>query len=128
MHLTLAFIGDFDDPDLVKEVIGSIDIRPFRIKLNGAGAFRNLWWVGIENSNPLMAISRKLRRALADAGVPFDRKRFVPHITIIRSADRALSEVPEDELAASFGASMTVDHISLMRSDRGKRGMIYTEL
>ena len=25
-------------------------------------------------------------------------------------------------------ATMTVDHISLMRSDRGKNGMIYTEL
>ena len=128
MHLTLAFIGDYDDPQLVKEIVNSIEIRPFDISLKGVGAFGNLWWVGIENSAPLMSISRRLRRALADAGIPFDRKKFSPHITIIRKADGSLSDVPEDELTESFGASMTVDHISLMRSDRGKHGMIYSEI
>ena len=128
MHLTLAFIGDYDDPELVKEVINGIDIRPFQIKLSGVGAFRDLWWAGIENSAPLFAISRKLRRALAESDIPFDRKKFSPHITIIRRAEGTLSDVPEEELAAAFGSSMTVDHISLMRSDRGKYGMAYTEL
>ena len=128
MHLTLAFIGDYDDPDLVKDVINGIDIRPFQISLSGVGAFRDLWWVGIENSVPLQAVSRRLRRALAEAGVPFDRKKFSPHITIIRKADGTLTDVQEDELASHFGVCMTVDHISLMRSDRGKYGMVYTEL
>jgi 2'-5' RNA ligase len=40
MHLTLAFIGDYDDPDLVRSVIDSIEIRPFDIRLSGVGAFR----------------------------------------------------------------------------------------
>lgn len=128
MHLTLAFIGEYDDPELVKEVVESIEIRPFEIKLNGIGAFGDLWWAGVDNSAPLMAISRRLRRALADAGVPFDKKKFTPHITIIRRASGRLSEEAADEIAACEGASMTVDHISLMRSDRGKYGMIYTEL
>ena len=128
MHLTLAFIGDYDDPQLVKKVIEGVGIRPFRISLDGIGAFRDLWWVGLENSAPLLAVSRRLRRALADAGIPFDRKKFSPHITVIRKADGSLADVPEAELSESFGASMTVDHISLMRSDRGRNGMIYTEL
>ena len=128
LHLTLAFIGEYDDPNLVKEVIESIDVRPFQITLSGAGCFRDLWWAGIENSAPLTAVSRRLRRALADAGIPFDRKKFSPHITIIRRAKGVLSDVHEDEPALHSGVSMTVDHISLMRSDRGKNGMIYTEL
>lgn len=128
MHLTLAFIGDFDDPELVKEAIESVGIRPFTIRLSGVGAFRDLWWAGLENSPPLIAVSRRLRRVLSDAGVPFDRKKFSPHITLIRRARGSLKDVPEEELASHFGASMTVDHISLMRSDRGKHGMIYTEL
>lgn len=33
-----------------------------------------------------------------------------------------------EELTSLAHASMTVDHISLMRSNRGKHGMIYTEL
>ena len=128
MHLTLAFIGEYDDPDYVKDVVDSIEVRPFEIKLRGVGAFRDLWWVGIENSAPLEAVARRLRRALAEADIPFDRKKFSPHITIIRKASGKLSEVPEKELALYFGTAMIVDHISLMRSDRGKHGMVYTEL
>ena len=128
MHLTLAFIGDYDDPDYVKSVIDGIEVRPFELKLRGIGAFRDLWWVGIEDSAPLEAVVRRLRRGLADADVPFDRKKFSPHITIIRKADGRLKDVPESELNQHFGSSMMVDHISLMRSDRGKNGMIYTEL
>ena len=128
MHLTLAFIGDYDDPDYVKRIINSIDIRPFDISLSGVGAFRDLWWVGIENSPPLQAVVRKLRRALSDAGIPFDRKRFKPHITIIRRAEGDFTNVSSTELEAYTNVSMTVDYISLMRSDRGKQGMVYTEL
>ena len=128
MHLTLAFIGDYDDPDLVKSALESVEIRPFEIRLKGIGAFGDLWWAGLEECPPLMAVSRRLRRALSDAGVPFDRKKFSPHITLMRRAEGRLSGMQEDEMASLFGVSMTVDHISLMRSDRGKQGMIYTEL
>ena len=133
MHLTLAFIGEYDDPARVKEVVDSIEIRPFEMRLKGIGAFKDLWWVGTDNSAPLMAISRRLRRALAEADIPFDKKKFSPHITIIRRANGTLSEEAADEIAESAitgngDVSMTVDHISLMRSDRGKYGMIYTEL
>jgi 2'-5' RNA ligase len=128
MHLTLAFIGEYDDPERVKEIVESIEIRPFEMSLSGIGAFGDLWWVGTNNSAPLMAISRRLRRALAEAGIPFDRKKFSPHITIIRRARGALSKEAAGEITDVIAASMTVDHISLMRSDRGKYGMVYTEL
>ena len=68
-----------------------------------------------------IAISRRLRRALAEADVPFDRKKFSPHITIIRRAKGSIGDIPSEELEHSFDASMKVDHISLMRSDRGKQ-------
>lgn len=31
MHLTLAFIGDYDDPGFVKDIVDSIEVRPFEI-------------------------------------------------------------------------------------------------
>lgn len=128
MHLTLAFIGEYGDPEYVKSIVDSIEIRPFEITLKGVGAFGDLWWAGLENSAPLQAVSRRLRRALADADIPFDRKKFSPHITIIRRAGGQLSDVSGSELSEHSGVSMRVDHISLMRSDRGRHGMIYTEL
>ena len=41
-----------------------------------------------------IAISRRLRRALAEADVPFDRKKFSPHITIIRRAKGSIGDIP----------------------------------
>lgn len=117
MHLTLAFIGDYPDPDDVPLP----EFTPFEISLSGYGCFGELWWAGLEKSAPLEACARRLRRALSEAGIPFDKKRFSPHITLARRAQGhpALS-VPE--------VSMRVDHISLMRSERGRNGMIYTEI
>jgi 2'-5' RNA ligase len=70
-------------------------------------------------------VARRVRRALAEAGIPFDRKRFVPHITVLRRAELGRCGLPALTVPS---ARMTVRRISLMRSDRGKSGMIYTEL
>ena len=84
------------------------------------GCFRDLWWAGMEESAPLTAVVRRIRRALAENDIPFDKKRFSPHITLIRKATGTMPGVQIDTV------SMPVKSISLMRSDRGKRGMIYT--
>lgn len=121
LHLTLAFIGEYPDPEDVLEALAGIEIRPFTITLDRCGAFGDLWWAGLAPSPALDAVVRRVRRALADNNIPFDRKRFLPHITLVRRAENGFPvEVPQ--------VSMTVDHISLMRSDRGKQGMIYTEI
>ena len=123
LHLTLAFIGEYGDPDRVLRVIESVPLSPFVLSLDGVGAFDGLWWAGLRSSDELAAYARRLRRALAEAQIPFDRKRFSPHITLIRKPSKpALPpiEVPD--------AAMTVRRVSLMRSDRSKNGMIYTEL
>ena len=143
LHITLAFIGEFDDPVVVKNVIDAVELRPFDISLGGIGSFRRLWWAGIsgedgENkSGELIAAAKRLRRGLDAAEVPFDRKKFSPHITLIRAPSCSGGLEPEEVFADilrnvdtyfdKYGKpSMTVEHISLMRSDRGKHGMIYT--
>ena len=57
--------------------------------------------------------------------IPFDRKRFSPHITVLRRASMEMSKL---EGITIEGIGMLADHVSLMRTDRGKRGMIYTEI
>lgn len=128
LHLTLAFIGEYSNPDLVKEIVEGIRIAPFDISLDGMGSFGNLWWVGIKKNDRLDVLAKVLRRRLAERDVPFDRKRFNPHVTLVRKPESAMPLSPNDYAAFVNGVSMSVDHISLMRSDRGKNGMIYTEL
>jgi len=128
MHVTLAFIGEYSDPELVKDVMERVTIEPFEIGLDGLGNFRSLWWAGLKGSGHLNIAAKKLRRALSDAGIPYDRKKFLPHITLVRQPKIAGGRIPEEILENLPEAGMMVDHISLMRSDRGKNGVVYTEL
>ena len=123
LHLTLAFIGEYGDPERVNDAMQSVSFTPFALSLEGVGAFEGLWWAGLHDSEELNAYARRLRRVLADADVPFDRKRFSPHITLIRRPSKP--GLPEINVPK---ASMTVRRVSLMRSDRGRNGLIYTEI
>ena len=126
LHLTLAFIGDYPDPDTVLEAMEDLRFQPFDLELKGLGSFGELWWAGLEGSGNLEALARQLRRTLAEAAIPFDRKSFRPHVTLIRQA-RYRNDPRLDSIAVPQ-ARMTVERISLMLSTRGKNGMIYTEL
>lgn len=86
LHLTLAFIGEYGDPDRVLEVLRSVPFTPIPLRLQGFGCFGDLYWCGLAEQNGLDAYVRRLRRALAEAEIPFDRKRFSPHITLLRKA------------------------------------------
>ena len=122
LHLTVAFIGEYPDAQPVLDALSSVSFRPFELSLEGMGRFGDLWWAGMSDSAPLTAVVRRVRRALAENNIPFDKKRFTPHITLIR---KAAGEMPG---LAPGPVAMTVETISLMRSDRGRNGMIYTEL
>ena len=126
LHLTLAFIGEYPDPDSVLEVIRSVPFSPFPLRIEGFGSFGDLYWCGIGENDDLLSYVKRLRRALAGNSIPFDRKKFSPHITLIRKAEY-------DQRGGFPGVavpdvSMRVSGISLMRSDRTKSGMVYTEV
>lgn len=123
LHLTLAFIGEYSDPDRVLDTLSMVHFKPFEMRLNRLGNFGRLWWAGISAPEQLPSCASQIRHYLADAGIPFDRKKFSPHITLIREPDK--TSVPEITIPDSV---MTVSEISLMRSDKGRHGMIYTEI
>ena len=126
LHLTLAFIGEYPDPEAVTQALEGLCFAPFSLTLGGLGSFGELWWAGLEASGELDALVRRLRRALADAAIPFDRKSFRPHVTLIRQP-RFRTDPRLDTLRVPE-AETRVERVSLMLSTRGKNGMIYTEL
>ena len=126
LHLTLAFIGEYPEPDEALEAMSSLSFHPVELRLRGLGSFGELWWAGLEESAELHALARQLRRTLAQAGIPYDKKKFLPHITLLRKPEyRRAPDFSQIELPR---ASMMVQKISLMLSTRGKCGMIYSEL
>lgn len=124
MHITLAFIRDYPDPDHILDVIETIQTEPFYMTIDGFGNFGDLWWAGVQASQGLNKTASGLRRVLSQNQIPYDRKGFTPHITLVRKAVFP-NAIPA---LAIKPVTMTVDHISLMRSDRGKNQMIYTEI
>ena len=129
LHITMLFIGEYGSAEPVLDAMDKVVFEPFDLTLSGKiGSFGDILWAGTEQSNSLERLERRLRRALSDAGIPFDRKSFTPHITLLRR-----TELPD---SGSFAVSdveispvtMTVNEVTLFRSDRGRHGMIYTEL
>ncbi len=154
LHLTLAFIGETDEDTCgkIKAAMNRVSFRPFRLSLGEFGNFGDLLWVGLKDRDAsdgsteskarsgsgatgsavsgndasgaavsdLETLVRELRAELDAAGIPYDRKRFRPHITLIRKAagnwaGRKISQT-----------SMTVDRISLMKSELKDGKRVYT--
>ena len=112
LHLTLAFIGAYDDPAKVKKVIEKVPLPQFRLSLSEKGNFGNLLWAGVKGNQKLKTYVRDLRAALREAEIPFDDDKFIPHITLIRKA------VAKRSYQVHLGkAEMMVKKVSLMKSE-----------
>lgn len=122
MHLTLAFIGEYGDPEQVADILNEIVLEPVKLTLDGFGTFGDLYWIGLKEDAGLNANVKRIRRTFSENNIPFDRKKFIPHITLVRKIEYEKT-LPAD---APFPAVMEVEYITLMRSDRGRNGMIYT--
>ena len=124
-HITLAFIGEYPDARKVKNALNDVRFSAFRIELSGLGTFGDTLWAGLRREPQMENLALTVRRALAAAGIPSDSKPFRAHITLAR---RFSSETVDPRRVEVREAGMTVHSFSLMRSQFGERGMIYTEL
>ena len=123
LHMTLAFIGEW--PENVSGVLPEVT-QPFSLTLSHVGLFpgAKVIWAGTEASEALNQLALQVRNSLTEAGIPYDPKPFVPHITLGRKpavpAGFRLSEpvIPQ--------AVMTVRDVFLYRSDRRETGMVYS--
>lgn len=123
LHMTMAFIGEW--PEEVTQVLPQVK-HPFPITLSHLGYFpeAKVLWAGTEPSEPLDNLVKQVRHNLADAGIPFDPKKYTPHITLVRKPSVPARVILSEILVPSV--TMTVEEVCLFRSDRGKNGMEYT--
>lgn len=126
LHLTLAFIGEYGNLDDILDVLEAVPFRPVPLRFEGLQYFRDMYLARIGNNPGLESYVRRLRRSLAENDIPFDRKKFSPHVTLIRKVSFRTGDVKA--IPENIGISTVAARVSLMRSDRGKRGMIYTEI
>lgn len=123
LHLTLAFIGEYRDPEQVKRILASVPLPAFRLALSEKGNFGNILWAGVKGNQKLKTYVRDLRAALKNAGIPFEDDRFTPHITLIRKVSaRSPYQVHLPK------AEMEVKRASLMKSETKDGKVTYREV
>jgi RNA 2',3'-cyclic 3'-phosphodiesterase len=90
-HLTLRFLGQLDNGRSrdVAEALALVPGVPFELRLKGIGHFPlrgepRVLWVGVERSIELQRLKRRIDRALDEAGLAPDPRKFAPHVTIAR--------------------------------------------
>ena len=91
LHLTLAFIGEVDPSGQrrIEEALGLMEAPPLTVELHGIGHFPHrgpprALWTGASPAAALAALAASVRRALARAGFPPERRKFAAHVTIAR--------------------------------------------
>ena len=122
LHLTLAFIGDVKGSGEIKDALRTVSVKPFKLAFSVLGTLGDLLWVGIKGNQGLSGAAKAVRNALDEAGIRYDKKKFTPHITIVRkmTGDRKGIDAPRGE--------MMVKKISLMKSEQKDGKRIYTEV
>ncbi len=92
IHLTLAFLGATDCALLpaLKALAAEVRFDPFRLLLDRAGYWKHnrIIWCGTDTEPPaLAALVGGLRARLSAAGVRYDPKPFLTHVTLVRNAN-----------------------------------------
>lgn len=94
LHLTLKFFPAIAEESLEKigEVMLSVGriTAPFQVRMQGLGAFPNLgrprvFWLGIEQDQPLRQLHQELDGQLERIGIARDDRPFAPHLTLGRA-------------------------------------------
>lgn len=133
-HLTLAFLGWTDAGRVaeVERVLAAVAAAapPVPLRLTGrAGTFRrDVLWAGLEDAPALAALAAAVQQALAEIGVPRERRPFSAHLTLARG--RRDAPVPP-RLAQRYDGPTTrwtVRELLLQRSYPGPAGARYEVL
>lgn len=123
LHLTLAFLGETDVRRIpaLQAAVAGVPLAPCTLRLDRCEYWKHnrVVWAGGEPPPALLALVAGLRAALDVAGVRYDRKAFVPHVTLLRNA-RAVPDLPRPG-----AVEWTVRDFVLLASGRDEAGPVY---
>ncbi len=90
-HLTLCFIGK-KSIDLQREIelaLNQVSEPSIDIRLRGIGYFPprgpiKVLWAGLDPDPLLQTLQRKITASLTNLSVDFEKRKFLPHVTLAR--------------------------------------------
>lgn len=120
LHMTVAFIGDFEDPDLVLSAMERVSVPDVTLELVKLGHFGDLYWAGTREDSKLEEYALVLRNEFREERIPFDPHPFLAHITVARRV-----AAPKNAAVAVPSGHMALRHVCLMESSRGDDGKVF---
>lgn len=116
LHLTIAFLGERPESEgpVLKALTRAIILSPITATCAGYGRFpRDTWVLRWRDEGPFRTLHGEVAAALDDAGIPYDRSRFTPHVTLARRAPAT------GAVALPSPFSVTFRRLVLFRSHQG---------
>ena len=135
LHLTLRFIGEVDKIQFeeIAQALTEVQLDPFDLALEGVGTFPprgtpTVLWVGLEKSEPLGQLRRRVESALQQAGVQPEGRKFSPHITLARLKNAPMNRLGEFLTGHALFklAPFDVEEFHLFSSQLTSKGAIHT--
>ncbi|MFA5006607.1 MAG: RNA 2',3'-cyclic phosphodiesterase [Candidatus Izemoplasmatales bacterium] len=129
LHLTLAFLGEIEDADVVARVLNQVRWTAFSIRIGGLGSFpsrgSSTVFAVCDGGTALSMLADAARTALRTAGVAYDPKPFAPHLTLVRESDLSAAAI---ERGSFPPAVVSVDRFVLFESLRSDGRLVYRPL
>lgn len=137
LHLTLKFIGEVEGGKLldIKEALGEISRSAFSISLCGVGVFPprgmpRVVWAGIEPLEEVDRLRRDIEKTLFTAGIPKEKQKFAPHLTLARLKDANISRLQSFLAGNSLLRSplFAISSFTLFSSQLTTKGAVHSEV
>jgi 2'-5' RNA ligase len=99
-HLTLLYLGEVDgrvQRDVIDALTG-LRFAPFEMTLKGVGYFPprgdpTSLWAGVADPGPVIALRQRIDARLRGVDVTPDARKFIPHVTLARTADSPVEAI-----------------------------------
>ncbi len=136
LHLTLKFLGDVETGMIadIHDALTTISQPVFRICLKNTGYFPprgnpRVLWVGADPVHEVVKLRNSIEKALSDAGIARDTRKFSPHITIARLKNSPINRVTQFLAGNSFFETppFTVDRFHLYSSILSSKGAAHKQ-
>src|SRR5579862_9205818 len=92
LHVTTKFIGEWPEQRLneMKRTLASVPVSgSIEVAVKGLGWFPDshrprVFWAGVDGGEALRTLARATEGAVAELGVPFEKRDYSPHLTLAR--------------------------------------------
>jgi len=135
LHITLRFIGQVDErmADEVDAALAQLKMKPFNLQVTHLGSFgdsreaRSVW-AGLAPSEPLINLNAKIERLFQQLGLPADKRKYSPHITLGRVHHVTNADVAKwiEERGKLESPPFEVTRLVLYSSQTRSEGAVYT--